>query len=168
MDSKTSLDTTNLLSSVREWASRAQSALRASARSSVRQDKHLSRSVKVVIREDKGMPVRISIQFYGVGVYIHVGAGRGYGGSGRYSFYSTSRISRDVANIGREGKRELKGMKKQVAAASIGKMGTGRRPARPWVDSVLTTMLPELSEIISRELPDSFLKGRSISTDLFL
>lgn len=72
-------------------------------------------------------------------VFVHKGAGRGYGGNGFLN-----------------GKRKLinaftkaDGSKGTTNPSSVGKMGTGRRKPKPFFNPILEAKLPELGDIIT-------------------
>lgn len=76
---------------VREWAERLRVAARSTVSSGVRQNTRLGRSIKTQLRKQDGQVFRISVGFAKEGVYIHVGAGRGYAGFKGGTFYSEAR-----------------------------------------------------------------------------
>jgi len=63
-------------------------------------------------------------------VFVHKGAGRGYGGSKSGKF----------TNAG--------GSKTDTAKGSFGKMGTGKRVPKPWFNPVLEAQFPALAELV--------------------
>lgn len=74
-------------------------------------------------------PVKIGIRFARHGVFLHYGAGKGYGG--------------------REGSRWIDrlGYSHETDPKSLGKAGTGNRPARDWFNPVLEWHMKELADI---------------------
>jgi hypothetical protein len=76
-------------------------------------------------------PVRVGIRFARHGVFLHYGAGTGYGG--------------------KEGSRWIDrlGYSHTTNPKSLGKAGTGTRPARDWFNPVLEYHMKELADIAS-------------------
>jgi hypothetical protein len=74
---------------------------------------------------------KISFTFPYYMVYVHKGAGRGYGGIKSGEF--TNKF----------------GGKSITSLASKGKMGTGRRVAKPWFNPVIEEAFPQLEQIIT-------------------
>src|SRR5438067_1895636 len=72
-------------------------------------------------------------------VFVHKGAGRGYGGNG--------------SRNGRHGivhqYSRADGSKGQTSPASFGRMGTGKRQPKPWFNPVIEQQFPELADIVT-------------------
>ncbi len=116
---------------VQQWASNLRSLLKASASALVDNDENLSASLKVSVKKEKGEAVAVRMKMAREGVYVHVGAGRGYGG-----------VS------GSEWKTR-KGIKKTTNPNSMGKMGSGSRAEKPWLNPIIDAELPKLGEIVA-------------------
>lgn len=91
---------------------------------------HAYSDTKGSTRKYMGEANKISFAFPYYMVFVHKGAGRGYGGS------KTGLFSR--AN----------GSKGTTSRSSFGKMGTGKRVAKPWFNPVIEENLPDLDNII--------------------
>lgn len=86
---------------------------------------------KVSVRKYHGEASKIQFSFPYYMVFVHKGAGRGYGGN-KTGLFTNKR-----------------GGKGKTNKSSMGKMGTGKRKAKPWFNPVLEEQFPELSDIIS-------------------
>lgn len=86
---------------------------------------------KTSVRKYYGEANRISFSFPYYMVFVHKGAGRGYGGSKTGKF--TNKF----------------GGKTLTNSLSAGKMGTGKRVAKPWFNPVIEQAFPELENIIT-------------------
>ena len=64
-------------------------------------------------------------------VFVHKGAGRGYGGN-KTGFFSNKRGAKTATN-----------------PMSMGRMGTGRRVPKPWFNPVIEEKFPALADLIS-------------------
>ena len=87
--------------------------------------------LKGSVRKTLGEANKISFTFPYYMVFVHKGAGRGYGGSKSGKF--TNKF----------------GGKSITSSSSKGKMGTGKRVAKPWFNPVIEESFPELEEIIT-------------------
>lgn len=85
---------------------------------------------KTRVRYYLGEANRIQFSFPYYMVFVHKGAGRGYGGN-KTGLFTT--------RTGGKGKTN---------PASMGKMGTGKRKPKPWFNPVLEEKFPELGEIL--------------------
>lgn len=72
-------------------------------------------------------------------VFVHKGAGRGYGGNG---FLNDAKKMINAFT-------RADGSKGTTNASSIGKIGTGRRKAKPFFNPVVEAKLPDLANIIT-------------------
>jgi len=88
-------------------------------------------NLKGATKKYMGEANKIAFTFPYYMVFVHKGAGRGYGGS------KTGLFSR--AN----------GSKGITSAASKGKMGTGKRVAKPWFNPVIEQTFPQLEQIVT-------------------
>jgi len=86
--------------------------------------------VNVKTAKYAGEASKISFAFPYYLVFVHKGAGRGYGGS----------ISKQFTNSS--------GGKSKTSATSSGKMGTGKRVAKPWFNPIVENQFPDLANII--------------------
>lgn len=81
-------------------------------------------------------PVKVGVRFARHGVFLHYGAGRGYGG----------RIgSRWIDRLGHT---------KETNKESLGKAGTGKRPIKDWFNPVLDSHIEELADIAANYCAD--------------
>jgi hypothetical protein len=74
---------------------------------------------------------KITFSFPYYMVFVHKGAGRGYGGI-KTGLFTTSKGTKGITN-----------------PASMGKMGTGKRRPKPWFNPVIEEQFPALSDIVS-------------------
>lgn len=86
---------------------------------------------EVKVRKYLGEASKIQFSFPYYMVFVHKGAGRGYGGSKSGLFTNKS------------------GGKSLTNKSSMGKMGGGKRKPKPWFNPVLEERFPELAEIIA-------------------
>lgn len=91
---------------------------------------------KVSVKKYMGEASKIDFAFPYYMVFVHKGAGRGYGGNKTGLFTQAN---------GRKGKTNT---------ASMGKMGTGKRQAKPWFNPVLDAQFPELANIVANHHGD--------------
>lgn len=137
-----------LNAAITAWAEKLRSAARADAPAS---SGELRRSIKRSFQKDSGQICRVSVGFGKEGAYIHVGAGRGYAGFKGGTFYSSARRARV-----------------KVSPRSIGRMGTGARPAHRWLTPHIERLLPELAQIIQKYQTDAWIKSKGFSTTIKL
>lgn len=126
-----------------EWCDHLLSDLRSSLSSmglvSSKNHDRLIDSLETYIKYDdvfKAEPVKIGIRFARHGVFLHYGAGRGYGG-----------------RVGSTWLDRL-GYIKGTNPESLGKAGTGKRPQRNWFNSVLDYHVNELADIAANYCSD--------------
>lgn len=130
---------------INEWCDHLMADLRSrvQAMGLVSQSKHdydkLIDSFETYIKYDNQYhvePVRVGIRFARHGVFLHYGAGRGYGG--------------------RVGSRWLDryGYMQETDPMSLGKMGTGNRHEQDWFNSVLDWHVSELADIAANYCAD--------------
>jgi hypothetical protein len=130
---------------VADWAKRLQGAVRAAAASAVSQNRRLNRSIVARVRKQQGEAYNIGLRIAKEGVYIHVGASRGYGG-----------------NVG--GKwRDSRGNVKRTNPQSLGKADSGNRPAHEFLNGVIDSMLPELNDIAKSYLEGGHIQPNNVS-----
>jgi hypothetical protein len=132
---------------IKKWANDTSAELRASVRSKVKRDVVLSASIVPKFGYDRkyGREVnRVGFSFLREGVYIHKGAGRGYGGT-----------------VGSKW-RTLKGELKRTNPGSLGKMGTGNRRPVEWFNPVIERELTVLADIVSNYSADLQLNATKI------
>lgn len=99
------------------------------ADSPFRKEEHLKGSIKHLINITDGAASRIKFEFARHGVFVHYGAGRGYGGT-----------------KGTTWKNRL-GFMKKTSIASRGKMGSGRQAVN-WFDNEIEHRYNELGDIV--------------------
>lgn len=88
----------------------------------------------VAVKNYLGEASKIQFSFPYYMVFVHKGAGRGYGGK-KTGLFSTPQGS--------------KFSKRKTNPRSMGKMGTGKRKAKPWFNPVLEERFPQLAAIVS-------------------
>lgn len=86
---------------------------------------------KAETKKYAGEASKISFSFPYYMVFVHKGAGRGYGGNISQQF---------TKKDGSKGKTNL---------LSMGKMGTGKRRAKPWFNPVLEAQFPALANLVA-------------------
>jgi hypothetical protein len=134
-----------LNAAVADWAKRLQGAVRAAAIGAVSQNQRLSRSIVARVRKQQGEAYNVGLKIAKEGVYIHEGASRGYGG-----------------NVGGKWRDRL-GNVKHTNPQSLGKAGSGNRPAREFLNGVIDSMLPELNDIAVRYLEGGHIQPDNVS-----
>lgn len=92
---------------------------------------HGYNDLKGSVKKYMGEANKIGFSFPYYMVFVHKGAGRGYGGSKSGLFTNKS------------------GGKTATSATAMGKMGTGKRVAKPWFNPVIEQAFPELENIIT-------------------
>jgi len=85
----------------------------------------------VKVKKYRGEAAKIDFGFPVHMVFVHKGAGRGYGGSKTGLFTRSN------------------GSKGKTAESSKGKMGTGKRVAKPWFNPVLEARFPLLADLVA-------------------
>ena len=85
---------------------------------------------KVDVRKYAGEASKINFSFPYYMVFVHKGAGRGYGGNKTGLFTKAS------------------GAKGKTNANSMGKMGTGKRKAKPWFNPIVESQFPVLADLV--------------------
>jgi hypothetical protein len=88
-------------------------------------------NLKGSTRNYRGEASKISFSFPYYMVFVHKGAGRGYGGSKTGKFTNAF------------------GGKTLTSSGSMGKMGTGKRVAKPWFNPVIEETYPLLEQIVT-------------------
>lgn len=86
---------------------------------------------QVSVKKYAGEASKIDFSFPYYMVFVHKGAGRGYGGN-KTGLFTQKNGKKGMTNKG-----------------SMGKMGTGKRVAKPWFNPVLEEQFPQLAEIIA-------------------
>jgi hypothetical protein len=86
---------------------------------------------KVTVRRYQGEASKIQFAFPYYMVFVHKGAGRGYGGN-KTGLFTTKSGRKGITN-----------------KASMGRMGTGKRKPKPWFNPILEERFPHLAEIIA-------------------
>lgn len=97
----------------------------------------LSRPTKVTVKVKNEVPEKVQIRFKRYLVFIEKGAGRGYGGE-KGGTWLNSQSERVRTN-----------------PQSLGKMGMGLRPAKPWFNPVIQSEFPKLVEDITQVTADA-------------
>lgn len=127
--------------SVNKWAKKVEDELKTSAQSRFNHrakvthlQPHLSDSIKANIYKDKKYKLETRSVGFSIarhGVFLHRGAGRGYGG------FSGSKWTDKYGNI------------KSTSENSLGKMDTGSRQAVHWFNDVINRNIEELIGIVA-------------------
>ena len=127
---------------VRNWGEKVEALLKQSAQSRFGHEDRpisdefprLSDSIKLNLRFDKQYKLETRSVGFSVarhGVYLHEGAGRGYGGLTGSKW--TDRYNK----------------KHTTNPDSMGKMGTGNRTAEYWFNDIIRNNMPELADIVA-------------------
>jgi hypothetical protein len=94
---------------------------------------------RVSTQQYAGEASKITFQFPYYMVFVHKGAGRGYGGN------KSGLFTRADASKG------------ATADGSKGKMGTGKRMPKPWFNPVIQERFPYLADLVSQYHGDKIL-----------
>ena len=141
---------------VKEWGTKVEGQLKASAETHfahrasdqvTTEFPRLSESIKTNIRFDKQYKLEtrsVGFRLARHGVYMHMGAGRGYGGLTGAKW------------------TDKYGKLKTVNELSRGKMGTGNRQAVHWFNDVITNNMEELADITAEYSLDLIINIDSI------
>lgn len=116
---------------VAQWASATKRKLKLEVLRLVTSRGPGEKNQKVEVKKYMGEASKIAFAFPYYMVFVHKGAGRGYGGNKTGLFTQAN---------GRKGKTNPK---------SAGKMGTGKRQAKPWFNPVIEAQFPSLAETIA-------------------
>ena len=87
-------------------------------------------NLKTQVQKYHGEPAKIAFSFPYYMVFVHKGAGRGYGGSKTGLFSKAD------------------GSKGKTSSSAMGKMGTGKRKPKPWFNPVVEERFPQLAELV--------------------
>jgi len=116
---------------VRRWASGTKKELKLKVvQETTKYSGHSRQDLDTKVRNYAGEASKINFNFPYYMVFVHKGAGRGYGGNKTGLF-----TRRD-------------GSKRATREASMGRMGTGKRVAKPWFNPVIESRFGELEQII--------------------
>ena len=88
-------------------------------------------SFKGNTRSEYGEVTSMGLRFNRYLIYLHKGAGKGRGGSKGSSWTSA------------------KGIQRRTNPASFGKMNSGSRKAKEWLNPVLDEKIPELADVVA-------------------
>ena len=151
------VDAVNLFNTkVKAWATKVEGELKQSADSRfghrvseliTTEFPRLSDSIKTNLRFDKQYKLEtrsVGFSMARHGVYLHEGAGRGFGG------LTGSKWTDKYGTL------------KTTASASEGKMGTGSRKAEPWFNDIIRNNEEELADILAEYSLDLVLNMNSI------
>ncbi len=123
----------------------------------------ISRSMRVArelipkaYTDDYGIINRLGFSFPRHGIYIHKGAGKGYGGLIGSKWTKLKKIN---------GIEFDTGIVRHTNPVSKGKLGTGSRNAFEWFDPVIKNRLPELSDIVLRYFDTMLIDATRIFID---
>ncbi|WP_231424037.1 hypothetical protein [Pedobacter sp. Leaf250] len=86
---------------------------------------------QVAVKNYAGEAAKIDFSFPYYMAFVHKGAGRGYGGNKTGSFFRPG-----------QGRGT-------TSAASMGKMGTGKRKPKPWFNPVIEAEFPALANLVA-------------------
>ena len=163
-----------LNAAITAWADKLRDAARSTAPAA---SGELRNSIRRTCRKDSGQIYRISVGFEKQGIYVHVGAGRGYGGFKGGKFYSEAVLHKKAALAAAaadpKSKKKARAAKAdghmtQVNPRSIGRMGTGARPANHWLAPHIERLLPELALAVQQYQTDAWIKSKGFSTTIKL
>ncbi|MFN0276741.1 MAG: hypothetical protein ACKVPJ_13425 [Chitinophagales bacterium] len=127
---------------IRQWAS---TELYEKSISSIVTDTGKTReSIGIGFRKNGEEIERIGIGFERTGIYIETGAHTGAGGQKGSTWY-------------------LHGLKRSTNPLSFGKMGTGNRPAKPWLNPTLDEATPKLAQLVTNYYADATIKTIKIT-----
>lgn len=119
---------------VKGWGQNSLQVLRVSlAALNVRERGRLLAELKVRYSKRYGQVRSIGYQFPRYGVFVEKGAGRGYGGK-KGSQWRTN------------------GARRRTDPASLGKMGTGRRQAKPWFNPIMDARVGALADLVVKHM----------------
>ncbi|HAF34670.1 MULTISPECIES: hypothetical protein [Sphingobacterium] len=99
------------------------------------------KSIKILYKQDFGQIERISFDFNRYLVFLHKGAGKGVAGSKGSTWETKS------------------GKKKSTNPKSLGKLGTGKRKAKKWLNPQLDRAVPKLADMLLEEKWEGALKA---------
>ena len=116
---------------VKNWTQDSQRKMKNTILRMVLNIGHGYNDLKATNKKYMGETNKISFSFPYYMVFVHKGAGRGYGGN------KTGLFSR------------ADGSKGTTSPASMGKMGTGKRVPKPWFNPVVEAQFPLLSNIVA-------------------
>lgn len=88
-------------------------------------------NLKSSVQKYRGEASKLGFSFPYYMVFVHKGAGRGYGGNKTGLFTKKN------------------GSKGQTSKSSMGRMGTGKRIAKPWFNPVIEKRFPELAQLVA-------------------
>jgi hypothetical protein len=140
---------------VKQWGEKVEALLKQSAQSRFGHEDRpisdefprLSDSIKLNLRFDKAFKLETRSVGFSVarhGVYLHEGAGRGYGG------LTSSKWTDKFGKI------------HTTKESSKGRMGTGNRTAEYWFNDIIRNNMPELAEIVANYSLDIVVNMNSI------
>lgn len=108
---------------------------RAMAGLSVRQTGQLARELKVHFGKRHGQVVNVAYTFPRYAVFVEKGAGRGYGGKKGSQWYTG-------------------GARRRTAKESLGRMGSGNRPAKPFFNPTMDERVSALADLVVKYYAD--------------
>jgi hypothetical protein len=113
------IDLTAINPVVENWSARLKSRLRNGLKN--------GSDISVISKKRDGIIEKSGVKFQRFRVFKEKGAGKGYGGK-KGSTWLTS-----------------KGESRRTKQESLGRMGTGKRSAQPWINPILKEEVPKLS-----------------------
>lgn len=98
-------------------------------------------SIKIRYKQDYGQIETITFKFHRYLAFLHKGAGKGVAGSKGSTWTTKS------------------GQKKSTNPKSMGKLGTGKRKAKEWLNPQLDRAVPKLADQLLEEKWDGAMKA---------
>lgn len=116
---------------VREWTSQTRRVMKNEVLRMVLSKGPGYKSLRSTVQNYRGEASKLGFVFPYYMVFVHKGAGRGYGGNKTGLFTKKN------------------GSKGQTSKSSMGRMGTGKRIAKPWFNPVIEKRFPELANLVA-------------------
>lgn len=127
------------------WASKVNQEVKTSLQSQTQNSTRLQKSIKFSFKKTHGEIRRLNLNFDRRAIYVHSGASRGHGGC------TGSRWRTSI------------GMEKNTNLKSLGRMGKGNRPAKPFIEPALNSNIDELADIVANYCADMCVKVYTIN-----
>lgn len=102
------------------------------------------KSLNVVTLKKGGEVNRIGFKFRQYLVYVHKGAGRGYGGKNGSKWIP----KRNIEAHSKSSRKEAGQFYQSTNIASLGRMGTGKRKPKLWFNPVIEENFPALADFV--------------------
>lgn len=118
-----------------DWANDVRDQLRTSALSMIRTNRNFVKNINSKIRTKENV-AQVGFSFLRHGIFLHYGAGRGYGGRHGSKWYDSD------------------GNVKTTRRSSLNKMGKGKRQPINWFNPVIDRNIGRLADIVSENYVD--------------